>query len=164
MNFFKLAPIALIAVSIAGAAMEELSWTPSDLAQIQIELEAAIKKAQAGTTSVSRQLMLEEKGKNNYVLVVHRNGSGPAEWHDSKTDMYFTLAGEGEVIVGGKMPSDQKEMDGRPGEWRGSKLVGGVPHRMFKGHVINIPPQTPHQVTVADGKTLTFLIVKVIAP
>lgn len=144
MNSFKMAPIALIGASIAGAAMQELSWTPSDLAQIQIELEAAIEKAPAGTTSVSRQLMLEEKGKNNYVLVVHRNGSGPAEWHDSKTDMYFTLAGEG--------------------EWRGSDLVGGVPHRMFKGHVTNIPPKTPHQVTVADGKSLTFLIVKVIAP
>ncbi len=164
MKFFKLTLIFLIAALGAGAAMNELSWTPSDLAQIQGELEAAIKKAPAGTTSVSRQLMLEEKDKNNYVLVVHRNGSGPAEWHDSKTDVYFTLAGEGEVIVGGKMPSDQKEMEGRPGEWRGSNLVGGVPHRMSKGHVINIPPKTPHQVVVTDGKTLTFLIVKVIAP
>ncbi len=164
MTIFRLTLIFLVAALSAGAAMKELSWTPSDLAQIQNELEAAIKKAAAGTTSVSRQLMLEEKGKNNYVLVVHRNGSGPAEWHDSKTDMYFTLGGEGEVVVGGKMPSGQKEMDGRPGEWRGSKLVGGVPHRMSTGHVINIPPKTPHQVMVADGKTLTFLIVKVIAP
>ena len=164
MKILKFAALALMAALCGPAAMKELSWTPSDLAKIQQGLEAAIKIAKPGTTSVSRQLMLEEKDKNSYVLMVHRNGSGPAELHDRKTDMYFTIAGEGEVLVGGKMPADQKELDGRPGEWRGSQVAGAVPHRMFKGHVINIPPKVPHQVLVPEEKTLTFLIVKVIAP
>ena len=98
------------------------------------------------------------------MLLVHRNGSGPAEWHDVKTDLYVTIAGEGKVIVGGKMPGDQKELDGRPGEWRGSDVAGGVPHRMQKGDMVNIPSMTPHQVVVEAGKTLTFLVIKVISP
>ncbi len=151
----------LLLLPPARADMKELSWSPGDIAHIRAELEKSLAQAPAGTTSVSRRLMLEQSDKNHYILMVHRNGSGPAELHDTKTDLYVTLAGEGETLVGGKMPADRKELEGRPGEWRGSKLHGGVAHRMRPGHLIDIPAKTPHQVIVAPGKTLTFLIVKI---
>ena len=155
------AAAALLLPAPVRADMKELSWSPGDLAHIRAELERSLAQAPAGTTSVSRQLMLEKADKNHYMLMVHRNGNGPAERHDAKTDLYVTLAGEGEALVGGKMPADRKELEGRPGEWRGSKLQGGVAHRMTPGSLIDIPAKTAHQVTVAPGKTLTFLIVKI---
>ena len=93
--------------------------------------------------------------------VIHRINSGLAEWHDVKTDLYVVVAGEGSVVVGGAMPG-KKEMSARPGEWRAPSIAGGEKFRLTQGDMINIPSKTPHQVLVDPGKTITYLIIKII--
>ena len=47
-----------------------------------------------------------------------------------------------------------------PGEVRGSAIKGGKTKTLKAGGTVNIPPMTPHHVTIEAGKSVTYMIVK----
>ena len=95
---------------------------------------------------------------SHYALVVHRKGNGPAESHGAETDFYVVQDGEGALLLGGEI-SDAKTVE--PGEIRGSSIKGGKTIQLAPGDTVNIPPKTPHQVVLAPGQSITYLIVKI---
>ena len=95
---------------------------------------------------------------SHYALMVHREGDGPSEVHDIHTDFYVVQNGEGTLIVGGEIVGGKTTA---PGEIRGKSVKGGKRHPLKPGDIVNIPPKTTHQVVVDDGKTITYLILKV---
>jgi len=81
----------------------------------------------------------------------HRDKPGQVEVHEKTTDILFVVDGEALYVTGGKM-IDGKQT--RPGEWIGVSIEGGVEHRLKKGDVIVVPPNTPHwfkEVTLCNS-------------
>ncbi len=141
-------------------------WSAADLAALPADLHQVFLDAPKDNPPYSlgvspRHLIEEKPTANHYMDVVHRERSGIAEWHEVKADYYFVLDGEATVTVGGEM-ADRWEMQNRPGEWRADEIAGGQTYALAKGDMINIPSRTPHWVQVPEGKTVTYLIVKVI--
>jgi len=140
-------------------ARSELSALPAELSEI---LKDAPKDNPPYSLGVSPRHLIEEKPEaRHYMDVVHRERSGIAEWHEVKADFYVVLDGAATVVVGGEIP-DRWEMESRPGEWRGDKIVGGETYSIKAGDMLNIPSRTPHWVQLEEGATVTYLIVKVI--
>jgi putative autoinducer-2 (AI-2) aldolase len=67
-------------------------------------------------------------------------------------------AGEATLHVGGEIVDAKTTA---PGEVRGSAIKGGKTMTLKAGDTVNIPPLTPHHVTIAAGKSVTYMIVKV---
>ena len=160
--------IALLAVtplladdhgSVQYFPADELSALPASLADALAKAPKDRVPYSQGTSP--RHLIDPDDDANHYMDAIYRTKSGLAESHDVKADLYVVLGGEGEVVVGGTMP-DRREMETRPGEWRGPKIVDGKTYSLKKGDMINIPSKTPHQIILKPGNTITYLIIKII--
>lgn len=93
---------------------------------------------------------------NHSLLLVHREGDGEVEIHETQVDVITVISGEGTLLVGGTT------VDGRTtaqGEIRGKSLTGGTSHKMAAGDVFHIPAKVPHQMLVP--KSLVIQVVKV---
>ena len=85
------------------------------------------------------------------VAGAHRDKPGQVEVHEKTTDILFVVDGEALYVTGGKMIGGKQT---RPGEWLGDNIEGGVEHRLKKGDVIIVPPNTPHwfkEVTLCNS-------------
>lgn len=101
------------------------------------------------------------KYSGHFTMLTVRVKSGGGEFHKKNSDIFVAVDGEATVITGGKLLDPRtSSMD----EIVGSGVQGGVAHVMHKGDIIHIPINTPHQTTLAPGKTFTYYVVKVIEP
>jgi len=95
---------------------------------------------------------------NHVLIVLHREGTGEAEFHKTQADTMVVQSGEASIIVGGTLvdakPSGQNEI-------RGSSIQGGETRSLGPGDIVHIPSNTGHQVVVRDGKQITYAIIKV---
>lgn len=99
-----------------------------------------------------------EKYPGHFTMLTVRNQSGGAELHEHYADIFFVVDGEATLTTGGTI-LDRKNVG--PGEVRGKSIEGGVKRHLAKGDVVHISPNTPHQLTVAKGKSFTYFVVKV---
>lgn len=148
--------VTLLAVLTVGAplvAQDAVVWPKSQLEGYTAKLKPQLN---------ADHYALENLGEfgSHYVLAVYREGNGPAEVHEGATDFYVVQEGSGTLHVGGEIVG-AKEIE--PGEIRGKSLDGAKTTKLKPGDTVNIPPKTPHQVTLGDGETITYLIVKVYA-
>lgn len=149
MRNFVLLSLFLVVSSLFAADAEV--WQSPKLKSYAIEMAPHLNE---------QHYALERLGDfdSHYVLMVHREGDGPAEVHDGQTDFYVVQAGSGTLHIGGSVV-DGKTTD--PGEIRGKSLKGAKTRKIAAGDVVNIPAKLPHQITVGDGETITYLIVKI---
>jgi len=143
---------ALAGLPLAAASGDDVGYWPA--AKLKSYAKELAPKVNADHYALER---LGDYG-NHYVLMVHRLASGPAESHEMETDFYVIEAGEATLHVGGEIV-DAKTIS--PGEVRGSSIKGGKTMPLKVGDTVNIPPGTPHHVTIAPGKSVTYMIVKV---
>src|SRR5438132_2862118 len=80
--------------------------------------------------------------------------AGQAEIHTLDTDVIYVVDGSATLVTGGKA-IDTKEVG--PNEIRGSKIEGGMEHRITKGDAIIIPNGVPHQFTSVTGELHYFV-------
>ena len=95
---------------------------------------------------------------NHSLMAVHRQGDGEAELHESQADNFIIESGEATLVVGGTV------IDGRNtgvGEVRGRAISGGEMKSVSPGDFVHIPAKMPHQVLVAPGRQVTYVILKV---
>ena len=90
-------------------------------------------------------------------FVAFRNGSGEAELHEKAADLLLIRAGEGTVLVGGKMVDAKPSA---PDEIRGKSIEGGTKYPIAGGDTLYIPANTPHQFVVEPGQSFTAMVVK----
>jgi mannose-6-phosphate isomerase-like protein (cupin superfamily) len=83
--------------------------------------------------------------------------SGEAEIHGNMTDVFCILTGEGEFVVGGEIENPRTT---NPGEIRGPSIKGGTTKKVGVGDVIIVPPGTPHQIIIAPGQRMSFMVGK----
>ncbi len=95
---------------------------------------------------------------NHTLSVIHREGSGEAELHETQGDIFIVESGEATLIVGGTVVDPKTTA---PHEVRGPSIKDGVSKQIGAGDIVHIAAQTPHQLMVAAGKQVTYAIVKV---
>ena len=147
------------AISLAAAATLVAANKPVDvyssaeLQQMSQKLAAQSKSkggAFAGTT-------LERYG-NHLTMMAHRESNGSAEFHEHDADIFMVIAGDATMISGGKMVKAHTES---AGELRGESISGGQQQKLSVGDIVHIAANTPHQLLVAPGHTITYFVVKV---
>lgn len=99
-----------------------------------------------------------EKYPGSFTMLTVRDVSGGAELHEHYADIFFVVDGEATLTTGGTVVDAKTTA---PGEIRGTRVAGGVRHKLSKGDVVHISPNTPHQVSLAKGQSLTYFVVKV---
>ena len=89
---------------------------------------------------------------------VRRDRSGEAEVHGGLDDVFMVQEGVGTLVLGGRI---QGERETTPGELRGGEIVGGRTSLLASGDVVVIPAGVPHQVQVAPGGSITYVVMKI---
>jgi mannose-6-phosphate isomerase-like protein (cupin superfamily) len=95
---------------------------------------------------------------NHLTMLAHREGDGEVEVHDKMADVFVIQTGEATLIVGGTVVGGHTTA---PGETRGASITGGEKKTLGAGDAVHIPAKVPHQMMVANGKKVTYFVVKV---
>lgn len=135
--------LPLLAADPQGFGM----WTSADL-----QAKAKAAKIDAHKVGLDRVA----NWGNHSLLLVHREGDGEAEVHETQVDVVTVISGEGTLIVGGTTVGGHTTASG---EIRGPSINGGTRHPMAPGDVFHIPANVPHQMLVP--KSLVIQVVKV---
>jgi mannose-6-phosphate isomerase-like protein (cupin superfamily) len=98
---------------------------------------------------------------NHTLSVIHREGSGEAELHETQADVFIVQSGEATLVVGGTVVDPKTTT---PHEIRGPSIKDGVTKQLGPGDVVHIAAKTPHQLMIPAGKQITYAIVKVDTP
>ncbi len=94
----------------------------------------------------------------SFTMLSIRNKTGGAELHEHYADIFYVVDGEATLTSGGTIVEPKTT---EPGEIRGSAVSGGVQQKLGKGDVVHISPNTPHQLSIPEGKSFTYFVVKV---
>ncbi len=129
-------------------------WTSAELKEAAKKLAPKMNESKIATE------VLASWGNHNLMLV-HREASGQAEWHETQADVFIVQSGEGTLVVGGTVVDPQNVS---PHEVRGASIQGGETKRLSPGDIVHIPAKTAHQVMVPQGKHITYEVVKVDTP
>ena len=108
------------------------------------------------TTGIAAETL--EKYPGHFTMLTVRTVSGGAEEHAHDADIFFIVDGEATLTTGGTIVDAKTTA---PGEIRGTRVEGGVTRKLGKGDVVHISPNTPHQMLLAKGHSLTYFVVKV---
>ncbi len=127
-------------------------YTPQSLIE---QSQSLIEKARA--TNGAAAVTLEKYGVDFTMLSV-RTRDGRAEVHEKFADIFVIVDGQATLLSGGEM-KDPATIG--PGELHGTSIIHATETRLGKGDVIHIPPNTPHQLLIPKGTTLTYFVVKV---
>ena len=82
------------------------------------------------------------------VVVVHREATAPAEFHETLGHLIYVISGEATLVVGGKMSGKQTTSpDPIPGGTvtiHADSVTGRESRKVAAGDIIQIPPKAPH--------------------
>jgi mannose-6-phosphate isomerase-like protein (cupin superfamily) len=143
--------------SLAAAAMAAIPagyshWTAEQIQERAKSLPAKMNK----TVKVATESL---GGWGNHSMsVVHREGSGEAELHETQADILFIRGGDAAIVIGGTI------LNGRTTtahEIRGPGIEGGEKQLLHPGDVLHIAPKTPHQMILEPGQKLDYYAIKV---
>jgi mannose-6-phosphate isomerase-like protein (cupin superfamily) len=146
--------LLVLAVGLVPAFGADKKVDYYSASQLQ-ELSKKLSTEQKTNGLVTRQL---DKYQNDWTLLVYRDTSGTAEMHAHASDFYVVVAGNGTLVTGGTMV-DSKTV--REGEFMGKSVKGGHSQQLNPGDVVHIQPNTPHQILMQPGHTLSYFVLKV---
>jgi mannose-6-phosphate isomerase-like protein (cupin superfamily) len=152
----KLTKIVIALASSIGliAATKPVDvYSNADIHQ-RIQKLAAQSKTQGGGFAGET---LDRYG-NHLTMLAHREANGSSELHEHDADVFVIVEGDATLVSGGKMVNAHTES---AGELRGSGVDGGEKQKLAVGDVVHIKANTPHQMLVAPGHTVTYFVVKV---
>jgi len=129
-------------------------WKGSDLKAMATNLAPKLPASGAVGESMAKL--------GNYSFAANlRRVSGGAEIHKTWTDVFLVQGGEATLIVGGTIP-DAKET--APNEIKGTSIVDGVEKKLGVGDVVTIAAGTPHQLKLAPGQEIAYMVIKIAKP
>ena len=95
---------------------------------------------------------------NDYFLLVHREGDGLVELHETEADVFVVESGTATLVVGGTHVNGETTA---PHEKRGGTIEGGVRQTLAAGDLVRIPARVPHQLLVEKGQVFNYFVVKI---
>jgi len=146
-----------IVLSLALAATPVIAQTihySTDLAQREAKLLATAK---ASPTGLGTDIM-DDYGTARTLFVV-RVHDGMPERHQFWADQMVIQKGTLTLITGGTMQGEHPNGT-TPGEFLGTSIVGGKETVLHAGDIAHIPAGIPHQIKLAPGATITYLVFK----
>jgi mannose-6-phosphate isomerase-like protein (cupin superfamily) len=146
----KLLPL-LTLVMLAADPPGYTVWKAGDLKAKEKVLAGKMSDKKVATEN------LENYG-NHLTMLAHREGDGEVEVHDKMADVFFIVSGEATLILGGTVVGGHTS---GPGETRGTSITGGEKKTLGAGDAVHIAAKVPHQMMVANGKKVTYFVVKV---
>jgi hypothetical protein len=121
---------------------------------IQSKLATLIDQVPASGSASNK---LFDAGSHSLAVSV-RTKSGGGEEHAHFDDIMIVVDDAATEITGGTVVDAQTGADG---ETRGSSIAGGEPHPLAKGDIIHILAGTPHQMIVAPGGSIRYIVIKI---
>jgi mannose-6-phosphate isomerase-like protein (cupin superfamily) len=114
-------------------------------------------KAKAAVSNGAASETLEKYGVD-YTMLSFRSQDGGAELHEKFADIFVVIDGGATLLTGGELVSPTSS---GPGEMRAASVLHATSTTLAKGDVVHIPPNTPHQLLVPKGTTLTYFVIKI---
>ncbi len=147
----------LFVMTITAAAMAQSGgvnyYSAFQLQQMAQKLE---QQESLRTTGSAGETL--DKYPGHFTMLTVRTASGGAEVHEHYADIFFVVDGEATLTTGGTVLNPASA---GPGETRGTAVQGGVRQKLGKGDVVHISPKTPHQLSISEGHSFTYFVVKV---
>jgi len=146
--------IALLSICVVDSAMAQQvdHYTPDSLLKRSEPLRT---QAAAGNGSASEAL---QKYGVDYTMLGFRNQDGAAELHEKFADVFIVIDGSATLLTGGELSSPTVS---GVGEMHGTSVLHGTSTPLAKGDVVHIPANTPHQLLISKGSTLTYFVIKI---
>jgi len=149
-------PLSMVALTVAaqeGAPPGFEQWTSSSLQQYD-------QKMRADAAADPHHFAVQQVGDfpNDSALLVHREGDGPPEWHETQVDIFFVQSGTATLLVGGTLLTGETVS---PHEKRNGTIQGGVRRKLAAGDVVRIPPHVPHQVLLEGAHEFNYFVIKI---
>jgi mannose-6-phosphate isomerase-like protein (cupin superfamily) len=144
----------LIAASAVLSAADPAGfglWKGAELKSYDKKLAPKIDAQKLGSASLANY-------GNHNLMIIHREGSGQAEFHEKQADLFIVQSGEATLVVGGTVV-DPKTTE--PNEIRGPSIKDGASRHLGPGDVVHIAAKTPHQLMLDAGKQITYAVMKV---
>jgi mannose-6-phosphate isomerase-like protein (cupin superfamily) len=147
----KLCLFVMTTAAFAALPVGYSHWTADQVDAREKGLPAKMSKVKVATESLG--------GWGNHSMsLIHREGSGEAELHETQSDILFIRGGEATIIIGGTMPGSHPTT---AHEIRAPKIEGGERQPLRAGDVLHVSPKTPHQMILEPGQKLDYYAVKV---
>lgn len=141
----------LAASAIAALPAGYAHWTAEQIQERDKTLPAKMTRVKVATAPLG--------GWGNHSMsLVHREGSGEAELHETQSDILIIRDGDASIVVGGTISGSRRTA---PHEIRGSKIEGGETQPLHPGDVVHVSPRTPHQILLEPGHRIDYFAVKV---
>jgi mannose-6-phosphate isomerase-like protein (cupin superfamily) len=146
--------LLLIPVTIFAADPAEfVLWKAADLKGYEKTLHARLDADHAANQRLSDY---DGHDEGHAAFVVHREGTGPAEAHQTIAHLVYVISGEASLVVGGTMVGEKTLA---PEHISGASVTGGQTTRIAAGDVLHIPAKAPHWFKMAPGTQITYLMV-----
>jgi len=97
-------------------------------------------------------------GPNFTQALWHRDTSGGLERHERFTDIVIVQSGSATMLSGGVQ---EGATESSPGEWRGGTARGATRQVIRAGDVVTTLAGTPHQLILAPGERVAYVVIKV---
>ena len=146
-----------LALVAAGAPILRAQASPPPPRHIgHGELAAAVTPAAGAPAGLTARLVCD---LGHYTCIaLRRTATGEAELHESWDDLMVVQVGSGTPVRGGRL---QGARTTTAGELRGGEIRDGERQRLAAGDLMLVPAGTPHQVELAAGESITYLVIKV---
>ena len=139
-------------ISMQTEAQQVDHYTPESLRE---QAKPLIEKATATSGAAAETL---QKYGVDFTMLSVRSQSGSPELHEKFADIFIVIDGSATLISGGELDHPTTSS---PGEMHGNAILHSVTTSLAKGDVVHIPPNTPHQLILPKGSTLTYFVIKV---
>src|SRR5262252_6222071 len=149
-TFFSLATMLVANVLPAQAGQT----APSEVVRAE-----RLKQLGDALTPGSKSMALGS-GSNFSYTIWHRDTSGGLERHEAWTDILVIQSGSATILSGG---AQEGASESSPGEWRGGTARGATRQVIRAGDVVTTQAGTPHQMVLAPGEQITYVVFKVAA-
>jgi mannose-6-phosphate isomerase-like protein (cupin superfamily) len=152
----------LVAAALVAFTAPMLSAQASPRSQHigQDELRAAITPAQGAPAGPLVAKLVCDHGHYT-CIALRRTATGEAELHEAWDDVILVQAGSGTLVVGGELHGARTTA---AGELRGGEIHGGERQPLVAGDLMLVQAGTPHQVELAAGGSINYLVIKVQRP
>jgi mannose-6-phosphate isomerase-like protein (cupin superfamily) len=127
-------------------------WSPSALLERAKPLHALAEQKGGSAGETLR------KFPRHSAILSFRCADGEAEIHESFADVFVVLDGHTTLVTGGAIVGSAITA---PGEIRGTAVEGGARQELRAGDLAHVPAGLSHQMLVAQGETVTCMVMKV---
>jgi mannose-6-phosphate isomerase-like protein (cupin superfamily) len=144
--------VLFMALLCSTAVAQTAAYSTDQLLQMVTEMREQAKKTNDAGTGIL------EKRLDANTLLAFRDRDGKGEQHQQLGDVFFVLQGTATLVTGGTISNPATTA---PGEIRGASIQDGTRRKLQEGDVVHIPANTPHQMLLDSGSSITYFVVKI---